>query len=88
MIVIMYFQIKVRKRFVGDILYIVILDFSADRLTLSVKIWCPGLVHEKLWSASASGRLALRPQQEKCYLSPGVTVPGKLPGKVNRETVV
>jgi len=29
-IVIMYFQIKVRKRFIGDILHIVILDFSAD----------------------------------------------------------
>jgi len=29
-IVIMHFQIKVRKRFIGDILHIVILDFSAD----------------------------------------------------------
>jgi len=42
--VIMYFQIKVRKRFMGDILHIVILDFSADILTLSVKVWSPGLV--------------------------------------------
>jgi len=39
-IVIMYFQIKVQKRFIGNILQIVILDFSADILTLSVKIWC------------------------------------------------
>jgi len=45
-IVIMYFQIKGWKRFIGDILHIVILDFSADILTLSVKIWCPGLVQE------------------------------------------
>jgi len=43
-IVIMYFQIKVRKRFIGDILHIVILDFGDNILTLSVKIWCPGLV--------------------------------------------
>jgi len=43
-IVIMYFRIKVRKRFIGDILHIVILDFSDNILTLSVKIWCPGLV--------------------------------------------
>jgi len=43
-IVIMYFQIKVRKRFIGDILHIVILNFSDNILTLSVKIWCPGLV--------------------------------------------
>jgi len=42
--VIMYFQIKVRKRFIGDILHIAILDFSDNILTLSVKIWCPGLV--------------------------------------------
>jgi len=49
-IVIMYFQIKVRKRFIGDILQIVMLDFSADILT-ECKIWCPGLVQEKLWSA-------------------------------------
>jgi len=33
-----------RKRFIGDILHIVILVFSADILTLNVKIWCPGLV--------------------------------------------
>jgi len=50
-IVIMYFQMKVRKKFIGDILHIVIIDFSADILTLSVKLWCPGLVQEKLWSA-------------------------------------
>jgi len=43
-IAIKYFQIKVRKRFIGDILHIVILDFSDDILTLSVKIWCPDLV--------------------------------------------
>jgi len=40
----MYFQIKVRKTFIGDILHIVILDFSDNILTSSVKIWCPGLV--------------------------------------------
>jgi len=39
---------RVWKRFIGDILHIVILDFSSDILTLSVKIWCPGLVQEKL----------------------------------------
>jgi len=50
-IVIMHFQIKVRKRFIGDILHIVILDFSANMLTLSIKIWCPGLIQDKLWSA-------------------------------------
>jgi len=40
------FSDKSLKRFVGDNLYIVILDFSADILTLSVKIWCPSLVQE------------------------------------------
>jgi len=34
-------------------MHTVILDFSADILTLSVQIWCPGLVREKLWSACA-----------------------------------
>jgi len=42
--VIMLYEIKVRKRFIGDILHIVILDLSENILTLSVKIWCPGLV--------------------------------------------
>jgi len=49
-IVIMYFRIKVRKKLIGDILHIVILDFSDNMLTLSVKIWCPGLVKSQ-WSA-------------------------------------
>jgi len=46
----MYFQIKVRKRFIGDILHIAILDFSDNILTE-----CKNLVsrfgQEKLWSA-------------------------------------
>jgi len=37
--------------FIGDILHIVILDFSADKSTLSVNIWCHGLLQDKLWSA-------------------------------------
>jgi len=43
-IVIMYFRIKVQKKLIGDILHFVILDFSDTILTLSVNIWCPGLV--------------------------------------------
>jgi len=43
-IMIMYFQIKVRKKFIGEILRNVILDFSDNILTLSVKIWYLGLV--------------------------------------------
>jgi len=42
---------KVRKRFIGDILHIVILYLTPIYRLLSVKIWCPGLVQEKLWSA-------------------------------------
>jgi len=39
------------KMFISDILHVAIQDFIADVFTLSVKIWCPGLFQEKLWSA-------------------------------------
>jgi len=60
-IVIMYFRIKVLKRFIGDILPVVILDFSTDILTLSVQIWWPGLVQKKLWSAWVSAAITALP---------------------------
>jgi len=34
----------ISKKMIGDILHIVVLVFSADILTLNVKIWWPGLV--------------------------------------------
>ena len=32
------------------ILHIARFDFGADSPNLKVTIWCPGLVHDKLWS--------------------------------------